>query len=98
MDERRNFIARLLNGGRMAVLCREFAFPASPATSQTGYAMLDWLRSDLGGDIAARSQLTASFISNQACDVAYWHSASRRGRATMSAIGESGPKRTWRFR
>jgi putative transposase len=24
MDERRNFIARLLNGGRMAVLCREF--------------------------------------------------------------------------
>ena len=35
MDERRNFIARQLNGGWMAVLCREFAFPASPATSQT---------------------------------------------------------------
>ena len=71
MDERRNFIARLLNWGWRCCAASS-AFPASPATSQTGYAMLDWLRSDLGGDIAARSQLTASFISNQACDVACW--------------------------
>ena len=71
MDERRNFIARLLNGGGWRCCAASSAFPASPAKSQTGYAMLDWLRSDLGGDIAARSQLTASFISNQACDIAY---------------------------
>ena len=57
MDERHNFIARLLNGG-MAVLCREFGI-----SRKSGYKP-DRLRSDLGADIAARSQVTASFISN----------------------------------
>ena len=40
MDERFKVIARLLNGEKMAVLCREFCISAmSPATSQTGYAV-----------------------------------------------------------
>ena len=58
MDERRNFIARLLSGGRMAVLCREFGI-----SRKSGYKP-DRLRSNLGADITARSQVTASFISN----------------------------------
>ena len=35
MEERLRFVARLLEGEKMAVLCREFGSPARPGTRST---------------------------------------------------------------